>query len=197
MATWSRHCFNNHVGIGSRAQDFVDDDVITFLTSDSETTLNWSIITADIYVVKFLYPISIQHALQQILEMDFRSQHISVKDSWKLWIHGPENTSGVHWNMDLTRLICYRYCCISNTFFPSWKWQRLVKMISETLYMYMFIVLWLMVYFIFLFESFKLFIIISLFWRNDLLSPLMTCNDFLTMTNEVITLSHTFWVTIR
>ena len=145
MATWSRHCFNNHVGIGSRAQYFVDDDVITFLTSDSETTLNWSIITADIYVVKFLYPISIQHVLQQILEMDFRSQHTSVKDSWNLRIHGPENTSGVHWNMDLTRLICYRYCCISNTFFPSWKWQRLVKMISETLYM--FIVLWLMVSF--------------------------------------------------
>ena len=41
-ATWSRHCFNNHVGIGSRAQDFVGDDVITFLTSDSETTLNCS-----------------------------------------------------------------------------------------------------------------------------------------------------------
>ena len=41
-AAWSRHCFNNHVGIGSRAQDFVGDYVITFLTSDSETTLNCS-----------------------------------------------------------------------------------------------------------------------------------------------------------
>ena len=41
-ATWSRHCFNSHVGIGSRAQDFVGDDVITCLVSDSETTLNCS-----------------------------------------------------------------------------------------------------------------------------------------------------------
>ena len=34
--------FNNQIGIWSRSQDFVRDDVITFLTSDSETTLNCS-----------------------------------------------------------------------------------------------------------------------------------------------------------
>ena len=37
-----KHCFSSHVGIGSRAQDFVGDDVITFLTSDSETILKSS-----------------------------------------------------------------------------------------------------------------------------------------------------------
>ena len=41
-SNWFWHCFNSHVGIWSRAHDFVGVEVIIFHTSDSETTAKCS-----------------------------------------------------------------------------------------------------------------------------------------------------------
>ena len=41
-ASWSWHCLSSHVGIGSRACDFVGDELIIVRISASETTLNCS-----------------------------------------------------------------------------------------------------------------------------------------------------------
>ena len=41
-ASWSWHCLSSHVGIGSRAHDFVGDELIIFRISASETTINCS-----------------------------------------------------------------------------------------------------------------------------------------------------------